>query len=72
MFEYIINVISTMFHTASNHIKCRIKSKCCFKTTNVDIPVDIPTPKIIEIINIFNYANKNLFGKQKSKLEIFI
>ncbi len=57
MFEYIINIISTMFHTASNHIRCRIKSKCCFKSTNVDVPVDIHTPKIIEIINIFNYSN---------------
>ena len=66
MFEYIINIISTMFHTASNHIKCRIKSNCCFKSTNIATPVDIPTPKIIEIINIFNYSNKNFVGKQKS------
>jgi hypothetical protein len=66
MFEYIINIISTMFHTASNHIRCRIKSKCCFKSTNVDVPVDIHTPKIIEIINIFNYSNKHLFDKQTS------
>ena len=66
MFEYIINIISTMFHTASYHIKCRIKSKCCFKSTNVDVPVDIHTPKIIEIIIIINYSNKNLFSKQKS------
>ena len=61
-----MNIKSTMFHTASNHIKCRIKSKCCFKSTNVDVPVDIHTPKLIEIINLFNYSNKNLFNKQKS------
>ena len=59
MFEYIINIISTMFHTASNHIECRIKSKCCFESTNVDVPVDIHTPKITEIINTFNYPNKH-------------
>ena len=66
MFEYIINIISTMFHTASNHIRCRIKSKCCLKSQHVDVPVDIHTPKMIEIINIFNYSNKKLFNKQKS------
>ena len=37
MFEYRISVISTMFHTASNHTKCSIKSNCCFKSTNNDI-----------------------------------
>ena len=66
MFEYIISAITAIFKTASNHIKCRIKSTCCFKSTNVDVPVDIHTPKIIEIINIFNYSNKNFVKKQKS------
>ena len=58
MFEYILSVITDMIHTTSAHIKCRIKSTCCFKATNVDVP----TPKIIEIIHIFN--DKNTFGKQ--------